>query len=424
MKSSTVSFLTPVVARDNVWIPFGTGRQFGDNGFDKERKWKHIDSSPAPSPSRSPPVETTRRSPVSTTTPRWGYKPPKGTPAPTSVRGGWKYEKVQVQTRSSSALTNAAGPSTFTNKFLRMKSLGSPRQTTTVKEAPPFKSSEVELVVPVEPCTEYSFVLKIMSPNSAVVGTVPDIKLPRLPDILGYIPPPVSEVVDVKFLMGGKYDLAAKANGPIPDSCLLDYFEAVDAFANRVEVIANEANENNAVEKSVQDNIQDDVEKTQSETLHLFGCVCTSPRLEIVPQASSPNLDFAGVYLYQGMKNSKPYYKLDLEERSLANKKTSATKPVVRRKRFIGRVDGGGQSSSTTARNWMTINSGDTVPPWRQYFGVTTHAPDTRYSNRYSDTVYPPGPERSNSNRETSTDNLGSTLGRKIGNNLDIACFL
>jgi len=409
MQSSTVTPLTPIVAQKNVWIPFGTGRQFGHNGIEKERKWKHLDSSSGPNqPKSSSVVETTPSSPTPTTTQRWGYMPPQGTPAPTSVRGGWKYENIQVPMKSSPALTIAAGPSTFTNKFLRMKSLGSPRPTSTVKEAPPFKSSVVEILVPVDPCTEYTFVLKIMSPNNAVVGTVPNLKLPRLPDIHDYVPPPVSEVVDVKFLMGGKHDLVAKSNGPIPNSCLLDYFEAVDAYANRVEVIANEAFQSNAVEKSVQDNIQDDVEKTQSETLHILGCTCTSPRLEIVPKKTSTNLDFAGVYLYQGMRNSKPYYKLDIEERSLASNKSSATRPI-RRKRFIGRVDGGGQTTSTTARNWMTINSGDTVPPWRQYLGVTTHSPDTRYSNRYSD-VSPPGQGTSNSNRESLTANLGSTL--------------
>ena len=138
----------------------------------------------------------------------------------------------------------------------------------------------------------------------------------------------------------------------------------------------------------LKDKIQDDVEKTQSESLHLFGCRCTSPRLEIEAGQTSP--DFAGVYLYQGISNGKPYFKQesfvisftiisptfkfitstimflklqylyvciilqDNEEKSVANKKEALPgTPLLRRKRFIGRVDGGGQSSSTTARNWM-----------------------------------------------------------------------
>jgi len=49
------------------------------------------------------------------------------------------------------------------------------------------------------------------------------------------------------------------------------------------------------------------------------------------------------------------------------------------------------------------------APPWREYFGVTTHSPDTRYSNRYSDTPSSGGPGSGNRDR-TSHDSLGSSL--------------
>ena len=191
-------------------------------------------------------------------------------------RGGWSYDEptlITARRENSMKLEEAAGPSTFTDKFLRMKASGSEKKTAVVKESPPFRNTEVELVVPVESCLEYTFEVRIISPNNAIVGTVPDIILPKLPDIKDFVPPPITEVVEVKFLMGGKHDVVAKKGSPIPDSCLLDYFEAMDAFANRVEIIANEQQEKNAVEKSVQDKIQDDVEKTQSESLKKFGCI-------------------------------------------------------------------------------------------------------------------------------------------------------
>ena len=323
-------------------------------------------------------------------------------------------------------LEEAAGPSTFTDKFLRMKASGSEKKTAVVKESPPFRNTEVELVVPVEACLEYTFEVRIISPNNAIVGTVPDIILPKLPDIKDFVPPPITEVVEVKFLMGGKHDVVAKKGSPIPDSCLLDYFEAMDAFANRVEIIANEQKEKNAVEKSVQDKIQDDVEKTQSESLKKFGCICTSPRLEIVNMGTG-SFDALGVYLYQGMHDGRPYYKQDLEERSLENNKSSQG-TLLRTKRFIGRVDGGGQATSTTARNWMSPGSGygsgynpggsTLAPPWREYFGVTTHSPDTRYSNRYSDTPSSGGSGSGNRDR-TSHDSLGSSLGQIVTFHLD-----
>ena len=265
--------------------------------------------------------------------------------------------QVNLPKMNSMTIADAAGPSTFTGKFLRMKDTGGQKKTAVVKESPPFRNDDVELVVPVEACQQYTFEVRIISPNNAVVGTIPDVLLPKLPDIVDFVPPPVTEVVDVKFLMGGKHDVVAKKGGPIPDSCLLDYFEALDAFANRVEIIANDQHVVNVAEKTVQDNVQDDVEKTQSESLKKFGCVCTSPRLEILNMETG-SFDALGVYLYQGMHGGRPYYTQDLEEKSLANKKKTAQTTLVRRKRFIGRVDGGGQATSTTARNWMNPGSG------------------------------------------------------------------
>ena len=58
----------------------------------------------------------------------------------------------------------------------------------------------MELVVPVEPCTQYTFELKIISPNNAVVGSIPDILLPKLSDIPDYVPPPASEAELSKIL--------------------------------------------------------------------------------------------------------------------------------------------------------------------------------------------------------------------------------
>jgi len=197
------------------------------------------------------------------------------------------------------------------------------------------------------------------------VGTLTDIPLPRLPNIPDFVPPLMTSVLDVKFLMGGSHDLTVRSNSPVPDSCLLDYLEAVDAFNQRMEVIANEREEANSEVKSVQDGVQDEVEMTQSESLHQFGCVCSSPRLEVEGGG-----DVAGVYLYQGLTNGRPAFRLDLQERS----RPPVQPALNRRKRFIGRVDGGGQSSTTTARNWMNPAGGrsSSVPPWREYFGITT----------------------------------------------------
>ena len=360
----------PVTDRDS-WLPFGLGRQPGQTGTQQARTWKHLPGVKPSSAQGVRPTSTTSRPPV-TTTARWGYRPPKGTPKPTSARGGWGYKETKTeQVRSTNnILDSTLASSPFAGNFLRMKTVASKAAGVTplVKVSPPFSGSEVEMVIPVEACQQYVFDIKVISPNNGVVGTITDIQLPRLQNIADFVPPLMTSVVDVKFLMGGSHDLSAKSNSPIPDSCLLDYLEAVDSFNNRMEIIANRRQEANSALKSVQDGVQDEVEMTQSESLHKFGCVCTSPRLEVEGGSEA-----AGVYLYQGLTNGRPAYRLDLEERSLP----PAPQTPRRTKRFIGRVDGGGSSSTTTARNWMVPAGGgsSSAPPWREYFGITTQSP-------------------------------------------------
>ena len=177
----------------------------------------------------------------------------------------------------------ALAPSPFTGNFLRMKTAPAPaKPTSLVKVSPPFSGSWVEMVIPVDPCQQYLFEINIITPKNAVVATITDLELPKLSDIPDFVPAPLTSVLDVKFLMGGKHDLVAKSGSPVPDSCLIDYLEAVDAFNNRMEIIGNVKEEANNEEKRVQDEVQDKVELTQSEILHRFGCVCSSPRLEVV----------------------------------------------------------------------------------------------------------------------------------------------
>ena len=63
-------------------------------------------------------------------------------------------------------------------------------------------------------------------------------------------------ILKVKFLMGGKWDVVTKSGGSLPQQCLIDYLEAVDAFANRVETVANNQKISVAGVKSVQDIVQ------------------------------------------------------------------------------------------------------------------------------------------------------------------------
>ena len=245
----------------------------------------------------------------------WGQQPPAGSTSTSTVTRTaeeWSYPSTTTTTATSSSSLPAAAASVFTDTFLRMKKPVSSQKPAVVKVSPPFSASEVELLLGVAPCQEYSLQLRILSPAGAVVAAVADLALPRLADIPSYVPPPVSEVVEVKFLLGGKHDLAAKQGGPIPASCLLDYFEAVDAFSSRVEAVASSLAEANTAARAEQAAVQRRVEVTQEAVLRRHGCLCPAPRLLLDPAPShAPAPAWAGVYLYQGMHGGRPSYRQD-----------------------------------------------------------------------------------------------------------------
>ena len=67
--------------------------------------------------------------------------------------------------------------------------------------------SEIEIVVPVEPCELYDFSLKIINPQGKEIGKVDNIDLKSLADIDDFVPPPLTSVVMVDYLMGGKFQV-------------------------------------------------------------------------------------------------------------------------------------------------------------------------------------------------------------------------
>merc|ERR1712181_199393 len=86
---------------------------------------------------------------------------------------------------------------------------------------------------------------------------------------------------------------------------------------------------------------QDMVEVTQKKILARQGCVCDSPRIEVGGR----------VFLYQGQSDGRPYYRSDIEGRSLPSPTLPTSSPRRnKRSAFIGRVDGGG--TTTTRRPW------------------------------------------------------------------------
>jgi len=317
---------------DGGWEPYGTGRLPGGKGRPAERRWGSLggwNTKPWGHPSSSVP-KTQRRLVASGTGADWSY--------PTSQ------PSLPAQ-RAASVSTTAAPPaikdtrSIFTNIYPRMPESSS-ATAGPATTAPPFRGQQVEVVVPVEPCKEYEFSLRIVTPAGGSLLTMPGLLLPPLPDIEDYVPPPFTEVVKMS-VTGGKLTLTTQTSSPVPASCLPRYMEAVDAYANRVEAAANSAEGETRIAEVEMGRAQDLVEVTQKKILARQGCVCDSPRIEVGGK----------VFLYQGQSDGRPYYRSDIEGRSLPSPTLPTSSPRRnKRSAFIGRVDGGG--TTTTRRPW------------------------------------------------------------------------
>merc|ERR1719233_1454188 len=336
------------------WEAFGTGRQPGENGRTLSREWEwdstfsgsnggwNSDTFGGESSSNLPPShDVDWHYPSSISTPSSGNEEDVEDSSPGASYGGFR---PGITVRSS-----------FSKKYARVIKAPNPAVAGPVKKSPPFLTEEVEIVVPVEACKEYDFEMVIMSPQNTELGRVTGIHLPVLADIPDYVPPAFTSVLQIT-LQGGKPQLEVTRSSPIPETCMPEYLEAMDAFANRLELVANKHKAELKRRKSHQDNVQDMVELTQAETLEKQGCKCSSPRLELRHDDSETKTTYEsvkakhkdrvfGVYLYEGMREGRPFYKLDLEGRSLAGTVTRS-----KRSARIGRVDGG--SSSTTQRPW------------------------------------------------------------------------
>jgi len=349
-----------VQTRFGEWEPYGSGRLPQGRGRPASRRWgseggwhgnprteEQRSGSYPWSPQQSTTTTTTSRPPAHS--PGWAYpthRPPSGrggqgyNPGSSSGGGGGYHPGGSSRPDAHSGhRPDVWTRSAFTNQYVRMLRPASAQVAGPERATPPF-AAQIEMVVKVEPCKEYEFELKIVTPAGGELAKITDLKLPPLPDIMTYVPPPFTKVVKIG-LLGGKLSLSTQPSSPVPAACLPRYLEAVDAFAERMEAAANSQEGNTRAVEREMGKAQDLVEITQEKILAKKGCVCSSPRLQLGEK----------IFLYQGEREGHPYYREDLEGRSLPSDNPSST-PLIRSKReaFIGRVDGGG--STTTRRPW------------------------------------------------------------------------
>merc|ERR1712212_609629 len=134
---------------------------------------------------------------------------------------------VSRQSSSSSISSTASTKPQFAYSLPRPK--GGP-----IKVTAPFPLPMISVNIPVEDCTQYTFEVKFFSARKEI-GEVQNLNLPPLADIPGYVPPPVTSVIAISFSTAGKPIYGVKTTSGVNAACLPAYFEAYDAYTQRLE---------------------------------------------------------------------------------------------------------------------------------------------------------------------------------------------
>jgi len=235
------------------------------------------------------------------------------------VRGPLAGTYSRSSSHSSSSSISSSGGSPFgpiekpnySNTLPRAKSTGALKQAGPVKVQPPFLKPMIEILIASRDCAEFNFEVKVFAPSSKEIGKIQNIHLPALADIPTYIPPPITQVMSISFGTSGKPVYGVKTASGVSAACLPSYFEALDAYRQRLEnEVGYQAGKTGAGQSQVSQTHQQ-AEVSQEQTLKKFGCICTSPHLEFSTtdakiQKSHPE-DF-GHYHFKGMHGGHPYY--------------------------------------------------------------------------------------------------------------------
>ena len=188
----------------------------------------------------------------------------------------------------------------YANTLPRSDRGGTTRAVGPVKLQPPFLGADIELLISAPDCAEFNFEVKMFAPTSKKVGSV-SVNLPALANIPSYVPPPVTDVMSISFT-SGRPVYGVKTSSGVSAACLPAYFEASDAYRQRLEnevgFLAGRASSGQAVVS--QTNQRSD--RLDTETLKTHGCGCSSTTLTFSStdkKIEKEHPDYFGSYKYK-----------------------------------------------------------------------------------------------------------------------------
>jgi len=160
-------------------------------------------------------------------------------------------------------------------------------------------------------CNQFTFDVQFVAagkPLDSISGVV----LPPLADIPGYVPAPITSVMGIAFDNKGKAIYSVKKDSGVTAACLPAYFEAYDAYTQRLENEAGWQVGRAAKIKELVEESKADLLESETELLKAVGCTCTSPTVEIT--STDPKVlkksekSQLGQYTFGGVNEGFPYF--------------------------------------------------------------------------------------------------------------------
>merc|ERR1719454_954191 len=181
---------------------------------------------------------------------QWSHLPPSPRPGspisvgsvstlPASLGFGRSSSVMSSTSRSSSGSSGYVSPfgpvetPRYANSLPRKT--GASNHVGPVKVQPPFINPIIEILVAAKDCAEYNFEVKLFAPTSKELKKVTGVHLPALANLPYYVPPPITDVMSISFGPSGKPVYGVKTSSGVSAACLPAYFEALDAFRQRLE---------------------------------------------------------------------------------------------------------------------------------------------------------------------------------------------
>jgi len=181
---------------------------------------------------------------------QWSHLPPSPRPGspisvgsastlPGSLGFGRSSSVMSSTSRSSSGSSGYVSPfgpvetPRYANSLPRKT--GASNHVGPVKVQPPFINPMIEILVAAKDCAEYNFEVKLFAPTSREVKKISGVHLPSLANLPYYVPPPITDVMSISFGTSGKPVYGVKTSSGVSAACLPAYFEALDAFRQRLE---------------------------------------------------------------------------------------------------------------------------------------------------------------------------------------------